>query len=1180
MLNSFSTGQAPDTFEQMFRVHGRFLNSTHLERDWNDPQALHSYALSSHARDNLKRLSEGLRPTSGQRAWRVTGDYGSGKSSFALLLAHGFSARRADLPQPLRAAFESDEAVPQLLPVLVTGAREPLRVALLRALARTLDSVTGRGRAPKVRGDVAGALGRVDSDAAPTDGDVLELLQSTQRFAVESGRAGGLLLILDEMGKFLEFAALHPQRQDVFLLQQLAEAAARSGPQPLFVVGLLHQGFTAYAEGLPRQGQQEWEKVAGRYQELTWSQPVEQIAHLVADALNVRQESVALDARADAARDMAQALRLRWYGAAPSGELQTLAPRLFPLHPTVLPPLVRAFARFGQNERSLFQFLLGHEPFGLRDFVERTGGSEFFRLSDLWGYLRFSFGARLHQQSYRTHWGALEAVVESHYGEDPLEEQLLQSVAMLNALGAEDLLPTAELLALAVRGTQAGAQSEVEAKLQRLRGRHLLHFRGVAGGYSVWPHTSVNLENRYEAARNALNKTVRVAPLLVSQLETRPLVARRHYIETGNLRHFEVVYCAVEELRARCLETPIYDGRQSDGRILVPLCETPAETATALEIARDAEWEGEDYKHLLFAIPHPLNGLAGALDEVRAWEWIEHHTPGLEQDRYASEEVSRQRQSAARLLQDSIENAVGLTSSTGSGLRWFYRGREQSVRTGSQILGLLSKICDDVFPNAPKIKNELLNRRTLSSAASAARMRLIERVLETSTLPLLGMDENKKPPEMSMYLSVLRYANVHTLVDAEKPQGDWTIALPSPAKDEELAHLRPSLNRIHEILAVAAEARILVTHIMEELRRPPYGVRDGLAGLLLAVFTTINEGDLAFYEDGNFIPRMTGSIFVRLIKAPETFEMQLFPVSGVRVELFRRLARSLHPQREVTHHVDILDVVRPLASFGAALPVYTAKTKQLSPRALAVRDVLIDAREPSTLLFHDLPVACELEPFAARDEAQVGAKSNASGERVEVFAQALKSALDELRGAYPALLQRMLKMLQQRLDLDGTFAEMQKALAPRAQSLAGVARESRFKSFCLRLGDTALPQEPWLESLGSLVCAQPPARWRDNDADKYAGEIDALCGQFTRVEATILGAAAFGERQGADGEAIRVSLTRHDGQEQDRIVYLSGDESIEVEAIEAQLAELLQRHGRVGLAATSRALWKAMENNR
>lgn len=51
-----------------------------------------------------------------------------------------------------------------------------------------------------------------------------------------------------------------------------------------------------------------------------------------------------------------------------------------------------------------------------------------------------------------------------------------------------------------------------------------------------------------------------------------------------------------------------------------------------------------------------------------------------------------------------------------------------NVYDGRGILPVLSDTCDELFSNAPIIKNELLNRSVLSSAAAAARMRLIERM--------------------------------------------------------------------------------------------------------------------------------------------------------------------------------------------------------------------------------------------------------------------------------------------------------------------------------------------------------------------------------------------------------------------------------------------------------------------
>src|ERR1017187_8711702 len=102
----------------------RFLRSTQLERDFSDPEALEGYILTPEIETCVVRLARGLAPTSGQRAWRITGDYGSGKSSFALLFANLIPRENGVLPKHLR--YLQREHLPtsirqKLLPVLVTG---------------------------------------------------------------------------------------------------------------------------------------------------------------------------------------------------------------------------------------------------------------------------------------------------------------------------------------------------------------------------------------------------------------------------------------------------------------------------------------------------------------------------------------------------------------------------------------------------------------------------------------------------------------------------------------------------------------------------------------------------------------------------------------------------------------------------------------------------------------------------------------------------------------------------------------------------------------------------------------------------------------------------------------------------------------------------------------------------
>jgi hypothetical protein len=185
-----------------------------------------------------------------------------------------------------------------------------------------------------------------------SDQKAIQFLEEGNALVIRSGKAAGTLLIIDEAGKFLEFASMNPGRQDVFFLQQLAETASRSGSEPLVVICLLHQGFSTYAEQLAKRTQQEWEKVAGRFEEILFHQPLDQIALLAASAINPNAARVPESLRFRVHASLDKAIKLGWYGTSASRDvLRSLPVRLFPIDPTVLPVLVRVFRRFGQKLR-------------------------------------------------------------------------------------------------------------------------------------------------------------------------------------------------------------------------------------------------------------------------------------------------------------------------------------------------------------------------------------------------------------------------------------------------------------------------------------------------------------------------------------------------------------------------------------------------------------------------------------------------------------------------------------------------------------------------------------------------------------------------------------------------------------------------------------------------------------
>ena len=869
----------------LFKIKSRFLRSAHLERDFEDPGVLSGYVVTDFARSCLGRVANGLKARSGQRAWRMTGDYGSGKSSFALLLAHSFTGRE-DVPPQIRRTLDLPKprnSYPRFAPVLCTCSRQPLGISIIEALHRMSGRLYARGKKPKFVSKLEFAL---CSNEEPTEEQVVSFIEELNARVIADGKSNGMLLIIDELGKFLEYAAIHPHRQDVFLLQRIAEVAARSGPQPLFVICLLHQGFNAYADQLNQSTQREWEKVAGRFEEIIFNQPVEQIGHLIASALNIRPGHVPRLHATSLRRAMEQAVKLNWFGASQPRVMMDLAVRLYPLHPLVLPVLVRIFRRFGQNERSLFSFLLSNEPFGLQAFSQNSlKGAQPYRLPDLFDYVRLNFGHRLAVQSYRSHWSLIESVIESYATDDSLHVQILKTIGILNLLN-DDLLATQEAVVCAIASDDSVHQRQVRAALGKLQNvKRVLYNRGRAHGLCLWPHTSVDIENAYEEARRAVQTPQRVASLIKDYIDVRPIVARRHYIATGNLRHFNVRYCSVAEFPSVLKE----ETNDADGIIVVPLCETVTERNSVLDVI-----EANDLrkcKNWLIAVPQPLSNLASLVQEVQRWEWVATNTLELNADKYAREEVARQRQAARLQLESGIHTRIELKQFGGrTTLEWFHQGRRLHIRDGRHLLSELSRICDESYPNAPCIQNELVNRRSLSSAAAAARMRLIERMLSNDTSPWLGMDPDRKPPEMSMYLSVLLNTGIH------QQHGDsWRIGEPHHRRDKKCRVL-PTLTKIRDVVRQQPDARVNVADLFDELRKPPYGARDGIIPLLLTVFAIAHEQDVAFYKDGTFLREMNGGTMLELTKAPERFEVQYCRIEGVRADLFETLLTVLEVQ--------------------------------------------------------------------------------------------------------------------------------------------------------------------------------------------------------------------------------------------------------------------------------------------
>jgi hypothetical protein len=591
----------------------RFARSVHLERDYSQPQSLIGYQVTAGARRVLGRIAPARYDDAAARAWTLTGPYGTGKSALALFAAHLLAPQRVpgstearqllqqSAPELASGILGPGRAITNLWPVVITGSREPLSLALLRGLRDALTSIRRR-RAAQLLGKVSRQLEHAARGKLPSTRELVDDFAAALD-VVSTGKdpaePAGLFLIVDELGKLLEFAAAHPTESDVYVLQALAEFAAGS-PRPFLILGILHQDFAVYADRLSSRERAEWDKVRGRFEDIVFEEPADEMLRLIAqaraaDSTQARRASeghpvsttshprlrVGLVSRQAETSFRALCEQAWKLDLAPPGLTKTefvgLLCQCWPLHPLVAVILGQIFRKLAQNERSVFSFLESAEPFALQEFLReqppttsKRGGREVpqYTVDRLYDYLLNSVGEGLYIHTHGKRWAEIETVLARLPDASRAEVFLAKAIGLLGAIGQwRNVRATKEILRFAV---PAGiSSSELGRAITSLQAKSAIVYRKFNRSYALWEGSDVDLDERIRAARGRTDPSITTAALANRLLAPRPIVARRHSFETGSLRYFRVSFAAPAEVAAE-VEKPLGD---CDGQVLIVLPE-------------------------------------------------------------------------------------------------------------------------------------------------------------------------------------------------------------------------------------------------------------------------------------------------------------------------------------------------------------------------------------------------------------------------------------------------------------------------------------------------------------------------------------------------------------------------------------------------------------------------------
>lgn len=1128
----------------LYKVKRRFRRSVHLERDfYTKENVLDGYILTVTTREMLSRVISTLENGATSKAWSITGPYGSGKSAFALYAAKLLGDPNASTTQQaldllkrgdgslydrFTSANGNKQSLSDFCPVLISGERASLSIALLHGLENGLKTF-GIEANISPRSKIRKILKTAANDTPLQASEITNLFESATR-AIKKKGGQGLLLVIDELGKFLEYAAEYPAQGDVFVLQTLAEFATRSEQTPLLFLTILHQAFEQYANKFAKSQQEEWAKVQGRFEDIAFVEPTEQVLRLIGSAIERtsegKEENLSLPDDLDLKPSQLT-----------ENEFSELLKNCLPLHPIVALIIDSLFRRFAQNERSLFAFLSSNEPYGLQNFLstQHCNGTlpPLLSIANLYDYLKTNMGHRLYASRSGKKWAEIESALDRLPDRSPIPTQLIKTIGVLNIVGEvlPNLKASEELLRYALDDNTEGFTNKFERALVTLKRRSIAIYRLYNKAYALWEGSDVDIEAKLRDAEKHIDTQGALATDLSRYLPARPLVARKHLFETGTLRCFAVRYTDLENFDTD-LEESLED---ADGLVLYALPTNEYEVKLLSEKASSTKLI--ECEEVLIAIPRSIGTLQDTVIQLASLRWVSENTPELEGDAVARDELSVQWIQAEREVSNRLAAIFGGTKK--DTCTWYHKG--QFVDTiNSQVTrnAYLSEICDEVYNETPIIQNELINRRKISGAATTARKKLIQAMLENGDRKNLGI--TGYPAEMSIYRSLLWHTGIHREIE-----GVWRFHPPKPDDKNEIEH---TWIAIEDFLETSEGERQPVTKLYRDLMDPPLGVREGPLPILLCAVMLHYKTEIALYENGSFIADWSMPVFERFLKAPHLFELKRFRITGSRSDLLSQFFEVFNQSTE-TQTPDLLTVVTPLIQTIAQLPKYTLATQELSDNAKNLRKVVLNAREPDELLFKQLPEIFGFPTF--------GMQEAIDPKVIPKFFDALKKALSQLEQAYETLLNSIEQRLAEAFSLKSSKETLRAELVARSEPLLAVKIGMDIKTFSVQVCSGGHDFSSWLEAIATFLAKKPPASWLDVDKAQFESNLAQLARKFRHFE--VVSYEKLKHTESSRGEPIRVGITAPKKIEQERVVILTPSVEDAADQIEREMEPIFNK---------------------
>ncbi|MBK8853900.1 MAG: hypothetical protein IPN10_07200 [Saprospiraceae bacterium] len=882
-------------------------------------------------------------------------------------------------------------------------------------------------------------IGLLNIDKNVTDEELFAEIYA-RYYSLSKNEKGVLYIFIDEFGKFLEYASKNNPESEIYFLQRFAEFCSKSS-ENIILITSVHQNMETYSFGLNVSQRQEWSKVKGRFVDITFNEPVEQLLYLMSEyktKVPLISQDKALALSISELNENAGIFEFNDYNAT------EITKNIFPLDIISAGILSQCLQRYGQNERSLFSFLESSDYTSLEKINKKI--NPMYHLGCVYDYIYvnlYSFITSKYNPDFG-HWASIRSAIEVAEKSDL--SYINESITLIKCIGLLNIFsPKSAILnndILNNYGRTACGIKQSDKVLKELESRKIVANRKYRNGYILFEGTDLDIESAIIEAEDKVSKSIDIISKLKQYFNHPPIEAIQYTLETGTPRYFEFVIS----------DEPIQDfpNKELDGYVNLIFNEKIKQQ----EIINVSKSQDDVIIYCYFSKS------ADIISQIFDIEKTKQVLVENAEDHVAKRELEKIIKHHEYLLTYFINKNLY----NNPDVKWYWDGKEIKFDSAKSFKKFLSNICKVVYSKTPIFLNELANKNKISSSIHTAKKNYFKALINHWNEPDLGFDDAKFPPEKTIFLSLLKFNHIDTssfnnyIGSEEYKKSTFKDVIDICEAFVESTKSNPT--KLYELCNILAER--------------PYKMKKGFLDFWIPTYIFLKREDIAIFNiESGYIPNLSFEDLEKISKYPVDFYIKAFEIEGIKLDLFNAYRAFLQQdiKSDITNQ-SFIETIKPFLVFYRSLTDYAKHTNRLSPYAIKIRSSIALSVDPEKTFYESFPAALGYTLSSLKSEE--GA--------IDRFALALQECIREIRTSFEKLIERIelfinTEVLYENLNFEGYKHKLQNRFATLKKHLL----LNNQKTFVLRLDSKLEDKTTWLSSLANALTGKSVERFSDED---------------------------------------------------------------------------------------------------